>query len=484
MTGSVAAIDLGASSGRVMLGHVGANLLELHPVARFANNPVRTIDGLHWNILELYRNALLGLAAAVREAPGLASVAVDSWAVDYALLRGDRMLGNPFHYRDDRTRAGVEATHARVPPAELYAQNGLQVLPFNTLYQLAADQAAGDLAAADGLLLIPDLLGFWLSGRRLAERSNASTTGLLQTTDRGAGAAAGWNHELIDRLALPRGLFPELVSAGETIGPLLPGVAAEVGSDRMQLVAVGSHDTASAVVGVPMLTDDCAYISSGTWSLVGVEVASPVLSAASRAANFTNEGGVDGRVRYLRNVMGLWLLSESIRGWERAGDSVDLSALLAQAAAVTAPVTLFDVDDARLLPPGDMPARIVALCTENGTRPPGTRAELVRSIVESLAAAYARTLRTITALSGRTVRTVHIVGGGSQNALLCQLTADYAGLPVQAGPVEATAIGNVLVQARTHGLATGSLESLRALVHQAYPPRSYQPTPAARGVSR
>ena len=473
--GSVAAVDLGASSGRVMLGHVGPNQLELHSVARFPNNPVRTIDGLHWNILELYRNALVGLQAAVREAPGLASVGIDSWAVDYALLRGNRMLGTPFHYRDDRTTAGVDATHALVPPSELYGQNGLQVLPFNTLYQLAADRAGGDLDAADGLLLIPDLLGYWLTGRRVAERSNASTTGLLHAA---GGSEAGWNDELIGRLGLPRALFPELVSAGDTIGPMLPGVAAELGSDRLSLVAVGSHDTASAVVAVPMLTDDCAYISSGTWSLVGVELPSPVLTAASRAANFTNEGGVDGRVRYLRNVMGLWLLSESIRSWEQGGESIDLSSLLAEAAALPGPGILFDVDDARFLPPGNMPARIEAYLQEQGLGVPSSRAELVRSIVESLAAAYARTLRTITELSGRTIRTVHLVGGGSQNDLLCQLTADYTGLPVLSGPVEATAIGNVLVQARAQGFATGSLESLRDLVRRAYPPRSYQPTPS------
>ena len=478
-TGVVAAVDLGASSGRVMLGRVGPNQLELHSVARFPNNPVRTIDGLHWNILELYRNALVGLRSAVREAPELLSVGIDSWAVDYALLRGDRMLGNPFHYRDDRTAAGVPATHALVPASELYGQNGLQVLPFNTLYQLAADRATGDLAAADGLLLIPDLLGFWLTGRRVAERSNASTTGLLHAA---GGTEAGWNDALMARLGLPRSLFPDLVSAGETIGPFRPGVAADIGSGRLELVAVGSHDTASAVVGVPMLTDDCAYISSGTWSLVGVELPAPVLSEASRAANFTNEGGVDGRVRYLRNVMGLWLLSESIRTWERGGESIDLPTLLAQAAALPGAVTLFDVDDARFLPPGDMPERIRAYCLEHDIRPPGSRAELVRSIVESLAAAYAGTLATITALTGHTVRTVHLVGGGSQNELLCQLTADYTGLTVQAGPVEATAIGNVLVQARAQGVATGSLEGLRALVHQAHPPRSYSPTALSRAT--
>ncbi len=486
--GTVAAVDLGASSGRVMLGHVGHNELRLRPVARFPNNPVRTIDGLHWNILELYRNVLAGLRTAVRDEPQLASAAVDSWAVDYALMRGERMLGNPYHYRDERTAAGVAATHALVPQAELYAGNGLQFLPFNTLYQLAADRLAGSLDGADTLLLIPDLISFWLTGTKVAERTNASTTGLLRvstvstssTTGPTGGTGSDWDDELIARLGLPRSLFPTLIDAGGRIGALLPAVAAEIGAGpRFEVVAVGSHDTASAVVAVPMASDTAAYISSGTWSLVGVELASPVLSEASRAANFTNEGGVDGRVRYLRNVMGLWLLSESIRTWQQAGDSVDLAALLGQAGALSGPVTLFDVDDPRFLAPGDMPTRIAAYCVEHGLRPPSTPVELVRSIVESLAAAYARTLETAAELSGTRISAVHIVGGGSQNELLCQLTADRTGLPVLAGPVEATAIGNVLVQARCQGLATGSLEGLRALVAQAFSPRRY--LPAARG---
>jgi rhamnulokinase len=479
--GTVAAVDLGASSGRVMLGHVGHNELRLRPVARFPNNPVRTIDGLHWNILELYRNVLGGLRAAVREEPTLASTAVDSWAVDYALMRGERMLGNPYHYRDERTGAGVDATHALVPQAELYAGNGLQFLPFNTLYQLAADRLAGSLDGADSLLLIPDLVSFWLTGAKVAERTNASTTGLLRvstvsTTGTTGVTGSDWDDELIARLGLPRTLFPALVDPGGRIGPLLPAVAAEIGAGpRFEVVAVGSHDTASAVVAVPMASDTAAYISSGTWSLVGVELASPVLSEASRAANFTNEGGVDGRVRYLRNVMGLWLLSESIRTWDQAGGPVDLAALLGQAATASGPVTIFDVDDPRFLPPGDMPARIAAYCVEHGLQPPRTPVELVRSIVESLATAYARTLEAAAELSGTRISTVHIVGGGSQNELLCQLTADRTGLPVLAGPVEATAIGNVLVQARSQGLATGSLESLRALVAQAFSPRRYLP---------
>lgn len=453
-----------------MLGHVGPNELSVRPVARFPNNPVRTFDGLHWNILELYRSVLGGLRAAVREEPTLSSAAVDSWAVDYALMRGERMLANPYHYRDERTGAGVKATHALVAPDELYAGNGLQFLPFNTLYQLTADRLAGSLHGAEAMLLIPDLIIFWLTGHEVAERTNASTTGLLSVR------TGEWDDALIARLGLPRSLFPTLMDAGSRIGPLLPAVADEIGATPgLEVVTVGSHDTASAVVAVPMTSETSAYISSGTWSLVGVELDAPVLSEASRKANFTNEGGVDGRVRYLRNVMGLWLLSESMRTWEQAGAACDLPALLAAAAQVPGPVAVFDVDDPRFLPPGDMPARIAEYCVEHGQQPPRTPVEMVRSIVESLAAAYARTLEAAAELSGKTIRTVHIVGGGSQNELLCQLTADRTGLPVLAGPVEATAIGNVLIQARLQGLTTGSLESLRALVARVFAPVRYGP---------
>jgi rhamnulokinase len=468
--GVVAAVDLGASSGRVMLGHVGPNELRVSSVARFANNPVRTIDGLHWNILELYRNVIGGLHAAVRAEPALGSVAVDSWAVDYALLRADRMLANPYHYRDPRTADAVTATHALVGPAELYSGTGLQFLPFNTLYQLAADRATGDLDLADTMLLIPDLITFWLTGHKVTERTNASTTGLLDVS------TGAWNQALIARLGLAGSLFAPLVDPGSLVGPLLPAVAAEIGGrPGLQVAAVGSHDTASAVVAVPMNPQDSAYISCGTWSLVGVELDSPVLSEASRAANFTNEGGVDGRVRYLHNVMGLWLLSESVRTWQRAGKAPDLCALLSAAGQVRGPVTIFDVDDARFLAPGDMPARIAGYCTEHGLPVPGTPARLVRSIVESLAVAYAATLATAAELTGKSIRTVHLVGGGSQNQLLCQLTANHTGLPVLAGPVEATALGNVLIQARTQGLASGSLESLRALVGRTFTPAPYAP---------
>ncbi|SDY69394.1 rhamnulokinase [Herbiconiux ginsengi] len=472
MTAAVAAVDLGATSGRVMLGYVGHDELRLVPVARFPNNPVRVLDGLHWNILELYRNVVVGLGSALREEPDVRSIGIDSWAVDYALIRDGRMLGNPYHYRDDRTAAGVDATHTIVGPADLYAANGLQFLPFNTLYQLAAEQLAGSLGAAQSMLLIPDLIGYWLTGAQRAEQTNASTTGLLNVH------TGGWDEELIRRLGLPRGIFPEIVAPGSTVGTLVPAVAAELGASRaLPVSAVGSHDTASAVVAVPATGPDFAYISSGTWSLVGVELEHPVVSEDSRAANFTNEGGVDGRIRYLQNVSGLWLLSESVRSWERGGEQIDLPTLLHAAATVDAPVPVFDAADARFVAPGDMPARIAAWCTEHGLVAPQSRAEFVRSILESLADAYARSIETAAALSGKQVSVIHVVGGGSQNALLCQLTADRTGLPVLAGPVEATAVGNVLVQARAQGLIAGdtSLEGLRAIVAKTFSPVRYEP---------
>jgi rhamnulokinase len=473
MTAAVAAVDLGATSGRVMLGYVGHDELQLVPVARFPNNPVRVLDGLHWNILDLYRNVIVGLGSALREEPDVRSIAVDSWAVDYALIRDGRMLGNPYHYRDERTAAGVDATHTIVGPAELYAANGLQFLPFNTLYQLAAEQLAGSLAPAQSMLLIPDLIGYWLTGAQRAEQTNASTTGLLNVH------TGAWDDALIARLGLPRGIFPEVVAPGATVGTLLPSVLAEIGAARaLPVSAVGSHDTASAVVAVPATGTDFAYISSGTWSLVGVELEHPVVSEDSRAANFTNEGGVDGRIRYLQNVSGLWLLSESVRAWERGGEQIDLPTLLSAAAAVTAPVPVFDAADPRFVAPGDMPSRIASWCTEHGMAAPQSRAEFVRSILESLADAYAASIETAAALSGKQISVVHVVGGGSQNALLCQLTADRTGLPVLAGPVEATAVGNVLVQARAQGLLSGdtSLEGLRAIVAKTFAPVRYEPT--------
>jgi rhamnulokinase len=452
-----------------MLGYVGHNELRLTPVARFPNGPVTLGTELHWNVSGLFGHVIAGLASAARQEPDLASVAVDSWAVDYGLLTNGELQGEPFHYRDERVAAGIDDVHQRITSEALYAATGLQRLPFNSVYQLAADRLAGRLDNTDTFLLVPDLITYWLTGMQHAERTNASTTALLNS---GTGE---WDFALIEQLGLPRSIFPTLIDAGSAVGGLLPAMAERVGSRSVEVSTVGSHDTASAIVAVPAVDDDFAYISSGTWSLVGVELPSPVTTEQSRAANFTNEGGVDGRVRYLRNVMGLWMLSETIRGWERLGETVVLADLLAAAAAYDGPVAIFDPDDPRFLPPGDMPARIAEWLTERGRAVPASRSALVRSMLESLADAYARTIRQAVELSGKTVRVVHLLGGGSQNELLCQLTANHCGLPVMAGPAEATAIGNVLVQARAQGIIEGSLESLRAIVAAAFAPTQYLP---------
>lgn len=474
-TAAVAAIDLGATSGRVIVGRVAPDTLETTTVARFGNEPVATGDGLHWDVLALYGAASSGLRKAMRAEPGIASVGVDSWAVDYGLLRGGRLLGNPYHYRDERTARGVRATHARADRELLYARNGLQFLPFNTLYQLAADDP-DLLGFADTMLLIPDLIAFWLTGVARAEQTNASTTGLYSH------GARDWDDVLIDRLRLPRRLFPETIAPGETLGPLAAPVAAAVGAGAgLSVTAVGSHDTASAVVAVPMDAASSVYISCGTWGLVGVEVEQPVLTEAARSANFTNEGGVDGRVRLLHNVMGLWVLTETLRRWEHDGHAVDLSALLAAAKDIAAPLPVFDINDDRFLPGGDMPARIDAWCAEHGLAPPATQAAYVRSIIESLAQAFADIVPVAARLGGVDARTIHLVGGGALNELLCQRTADRSGLPVLAGPVEATALGNILIQARSLGHVTGTLESLRDLVRRTQHPRRYEPRGRDRG---
>jgi rhamnulokinase len=414
---------------------------------------VRVGATLHWDVLGLYREVLEGL----RSAGDVASVGIDTWAVDYGLLdRTGALVGNPVHYRDTRTDGIAETL------PDLYASNGLQVLPFNTIYQLVAAAGTPALAAAKDLLLIPDLLAYWLTGVRAAEVTNASTTGLLDPVER------RWDTGLMGKIGIDPTLFAPLCEPGTELGVATVGTPAPV-------IAVGSHDTASAVVAVPAENERFAYISCGTWSLVGVELDAPVLTEASRAANFSNELGVDGTVRYLRNVMGLWLLQECVREW----GSPDLAALLAEAEAQPALAAVVDAGDPAFIPSGDMPARIAASCTRLGQPAPASRAATVRVVLDSLALAHRRAVREAAALSGREVDVVHVVGGGARNELLCRLTADACGLPVVAGPVEATALGNVLVQARALGALTGGLPDLRRAVAASTAPRRHEPDPAS-----
>lgn len=468
---SFAAVDLGASSGRVIVGTVLGDRVELVEVNRFPNLPVTVEGTLHWDVLGLFRGVLDGLRAAVRVNGSITSVGIDSWAVDYGLLdAGGVLLGNPVHYRDSRTDGVMDLVLAQIPAAELYAVTGIQLLPFNTVFQLVAARASPALAAASTLLLVPDLLTYWLTGEIGAEVTNASTTQLL---DVGRGV---WATDLMDALGIPSSIFPVIRRPGDAAGVLLPEMLREVGQvEPLPVTVVGSHDTASAVVGVPAVGERFAYISCGTWSLVGVELAAPVQTEAAREANFTNEVGVDGTIRFLRNVMGLWLLQESIRTWNARGLPADLESLLHAAGQVPAFTAVIDPDDPVFLAPGDIPARISTACLSSGQTPPQSQAETVRCILDSLALAYRAAVDDARRLSGRAVEVVHVVGGGSRNELLCQLTADACGLPVVAGPVEAAALGNVLVQARTAGVVSGGLGELRGLVAAGGGLRRYEP---------
>ena len=472
----VAAVDLGASGGRVIAARASGSGVHLHEVSRFPNEPVRAGGTCTGTSCGCMRSVLAGLSAAAAAFP-LASAGIDAWGVDYGLLdAAGTLVGNPVHYRDGRT----EGVAAPVPYPDLYAVTGIQHLPFNTVYQLAAAAGTPALAAARTLLLIPDLLAYWLTGSAGAEVTNASTTALLDVSSR------TWATAVMKRAGIDPGLFPALRQPGDVIGPVTAaGAGAGAGAgvpDRdggpLPLIAVASHDTASAVVAVPAAGPHFAYISSGTWSLVGMELPAPVLSAASREANFTNEAGIDGTIRYLRNVTGLWLLQECMRHWNGLARSPErslqpqgpaqslesLESLLTAAAGVAQLRFVVDADDPVFLPPGDMPGRIASWLTARGLPAPRSPAETVRCVLDSLALAYRRAVLQAQELSGRHADVIHVVGGGARNELLCQLTANATGLPVVAGPAEATALGNVLIQARALGAVPATLDGMRALV--------------------
>jgi len=467
---AVAAADLGASGGRVMLASVGQAELTTTQAHRFPNAPVPVLGGLHTDILRLHAEVLAGLRAA-GQAADLASVGIDSWGVDYGLLDADGvLLGNPVHYRDGRTAGLLPELLATVPADELYAITGIQQLPINTLCQLLAASGTAQLSSARTMLLLPDLVGYLLTGTAGAELTNASTTQLLDVRTR------AWADGLMVRVGIAPALFPPLRQPGDIVGELRPEAAAEAGlRPGLPVLAVASHDTASAVIGTPASGAHFAYISCGTWSLVGMELAKPVLSGDSQLANFSNEAGLDGTVRYLRNVMGLWLLQESMRAWSMAGHSTSLSRLLASASREALLRCVIDVDDPQFVAPGDMPGRIAAACRATGQPVPAGPAQIARCILDSMALAHRRAVTLAQRLSGRHANIVHIVGGGARNPLLCQLTADACGLPVVAGPAEATAIGNVLVQARALGALAGGLDEMRALVRATQRVRQYRP---------
>lgn len=483
MTHTVVAIDLGASSGRVLEGTLEDGVLRVEECSRFPNGPVHVPnahgDDLVWDVLFLWQGIRNGLTEAARRGP-VDAIGIDTWAVDYGLLdRDGRLVGNPAAYRSNRTTQAVAQVYEAVSRAELYGWDGIQFQPFNTVFQLVADRGSAQEGIARQLLLMPDLLGYWLTGRRVCDVTNASTTGLVDPRTR------RWSPAVLSLLTDRFGvrvpdLFAPLVEPGRLVGPVS---LAEVdlrthAGEATPLVEVGTHDTASAVVAVPALAGRFGFVSSGTWSLVGMELDHPVLSEASRAANFTNELGVDGTVRYLKNVMGMWVQQECLREWrDQNMTNMAWPTLDAETEASQPLRTLVDINDPRFLAPGHMVERLADVARGAGEPVPRTRAEYLRAITESLVAAYRRALREAQALSGQTLAAVHIVGGGSKNRLLCQLTADATGLPVVAGPVEGTAIGNMLVQLRAVGALSGGLPDLRRVVAASNSTTRYEPRP-------
>jgi rhamnulokinase len=485
-TSDYLALDLGAESGRGLLGRFDGERLTLGEVHRFPNGPVRMLDTLHWDAPRLFDEMKAALRKAAQGGASLDGVGIDTWGVDFGLVgRGDTLLGNPVHYRDARTNGMVEAATARVPRERIYEITGLQFLPFNTVYQLLAMRLARSPLrdAAETLLMMPDLFAWLLTGRRASERTDASTTQLLDPR------AGTWSDELCRALDLPRAILPELIEPGTEVGPVLPSVAEELGlAAGLPVIAPGTHDTASAVAAVPVRAGsagasgppDWCYLSSGTWSLLGVEVPAPVINAETLRANFTNEGGVAGTTRLLKNIMGLWLVQECRRTWARGGRGREWSydELVAEAAAARPFAALVDPDDASFLAPGDMPARLAAFCRRTGQPAPGGEGAFVRCAMESLALKYRWAVDRLEAILGTTIRAVHVVGGGSRNALLCQFTADACARPVYAGPVEATAVGNVLMQMTARG-KLGSLADARAVVARSFPVTTYEPRDTA-----
>jgi len=473
---TLAAVDLGAQSGRVAVGRFDGKLLSVDEVHRFDNVPVQTGGTLHWDVLRLYRDVLDGLRAVRREAGRIDSVAVDSWAIDFGLLDGEgRLVQNPVHYRDGRRARAMDGVLQRVPPRELYERTGIQLMPINTLFQLAAMAADGDpaLSVADTLLLIPDLMHFWLCGSRSSEFTNATTTQCFDPhEDR-------WATDVLERVGVPTGLLPEVVPPATRLGRLRREVTEDTGLGGAEVVAAATHDTGSAVAAIPLCGPASAYISAGTWSLVGVEVREPVITDAAFAANLTNEGGVDGTFRLLRNVTGLWLVHECRRAWAREGREYSFDQLVALASEAPPLRSFVEPNDPAFSEPGDVPARVRAFCARTAQAEPVEPGAVVRCILESLALKHAQTIELLAAATGTTPNTVHIVGGGARNELLCRWTSDAAELPVVCGPEEATLLGNLLVQAIALD-EIGSLEEARELVAASVATTAYEPQePAA-----
>lgn len=464
-------IDLGAGSGRVMSGRFDGERLDIQELHRFPNPGIETLGRLHWDTLFLFREMQQGLRTAATSRP--VSIGVDTWGLDFALLdRDGALIGNPRHYRDTGTRGTMRDVFEIMPRARIFESTGLQFLEINSLYRLFAMKDTALMDAADTFLMMPDLFHYWLSGERVCEFTNATTTQCYDLREN------EWACGMLRELGLPTHLFGEVVTPGTDLGELLPSVAKACGIAPMRVVAPATHDTASAVAAVPAEGNDWAYLSSGTWSLLGVETEQPHISPSVLNSNFTNEGGVYGRNRLLKNICGLWLLDECRSEWSRRGLETDRTDLIHHASRSTSFRSLFHVDDPDFLAPGDMPGRIANACRRTGQPVPESPGQFARAIFESLALRYRSVLQDLARITGRHPVVLHIVGGGSRNALLCQFSADACGIPVISGPAEATAVGNALMQAVASG-RIGDLAQARSVVRNSFRLDRYEPSPGA-----
>ncbi|MBI4551112.1 MAG: rhamnulokinase [Candidatus Latescibacteria bacterium] len=465
------AFDLGASSGRAVVGSFDGERLALEEGYRFPNGMVRVLDHLHWDVLRLFEEMTHALSLCARSGQKPVSLGVDTWGVDFALIGKNRtLLGFPYAYRDPQATGVMEDVFTQVSKEDIFEQTGIQFIPINSLYHLIALVRADSplLHAAERLLMIPDLFNLFLTGVEAAEFTDVTTTQCYNPR------TGSWAWPLLDRFGIPARIMPDLIQPGTVLGPLLPDIASETGAGNLTVIAPASHDTGSAVAAVPARGQDWAYLSSGTWSLMGIESPTPVISPQALAFNVTNEGGVGGTFRVLKNIAGLWLIQECRRIWERDGDSLSHETIVQMADAAEPFTALIDPDDPAFLSPARMPDAIRDACARTGQPVPSSHGQVARCVFESLALKYRYVLDQLVALRGAPLSVLHIVGGGTQNRLLCQLTANATGLPVIAGPVEATAIGNLLVQAMARG-ELADLAQIREVVRRSFPLVSYEP---------
>jgi len=465
------AIDLGASSGRAVLGAFESNKLTLEEVHRFVNKPTKILGTLYWDVLNIFDEIKSSLSSySQKYGKALNSVGLDTWGVDFGLIGKDgKLLSNPVHYRDSRTDGMMEEVFKRVPRREIFGRTGIQFMQLNTLYQLFSMSLNNSpiLKIADRFLMMPDLFNYFLTGKKVSELTIATTSQCYDQID------GMWFKSLLEKLDIPTKMMPEIVSPGTIIGRLLPEIEEEVGLSSVSVIAPACHDTGCAVAAVPAQGGNWAYISSGTWSLIGIEVKKPIINDKTLELNFTNEGGVEDSIRFLKNVAGLWLIQECKRIWEKEGESLSYEEITKIASEAKPFVALVEPDHNSFLNPSDMPQAILKFCEDTGQNKPETKGEMARCVLESLALKYRSVFEMIDEIHGP-VEVLHIVGGGTQNQLLCQFTANATGIPVIAGPVEATSIGNLMVQAKTKGILS-SIEDGRKLIANSFDLVTYEP---------